>query len=189
MKARDINEEYFNWLCSLVDDSKPSNKYGYTKLLKYLYDTEFIYILPMDGNRYEDGISLRYRFGYEHNIEAPIIASCLDRDKGPCSILEMMVALAHRCEENITFNPELGIMSGKWFWMMVSNLGLGGMTDNCFDDEFVNSVIWRFLDREYSHDGEGGLIYIPNSQYDMRTTEIWYQMMRYLSLYRRNGDI
>ena len=72
--------------------------------------------------------------------------------------------------------------------MMIKNLGLEGMTDSRFDEERVNSVVWRFLDRKYSYDGTGGLIRIPNSRYDLRTMEIWYQMMRYLSEYRRNGD-
>lgn len=184
--TRDIHSDYFDWLCSLVRDSKPSSRSSYKKLLTYLYNVEFVYIMPMDANRYEDGINLRYRFGYEHNIEDPVIASCLDTN--PCSILEMMVALAYRCEEHIMFNPSSGNKSGRWFWMMIKNLGLGNITDNRFDEEYVNSVVWRFLDRQYDPDGSGGLICIPNSKYDLRTMEIWYQMMRYLSEYRRNGD-
>jgi len=184
---RDLNGEYFNWLCSLVQDSKPSRKASYVKLLAYLHENDFIYVLPMDGNRYDDGINLRYRFGYENNIEAPIIASYLDNN--PCSILEMMVALAVRCEEHIMIDPNKGLRSGRWFWMMIKNLGLDNMCDSRFDPDLANFVIWRLLNRDYTHDGEGGLVYIPNSRYDMRTTEIWYQMMRYLSEYRRNvGD-
>lgn len=185
MITHDVNQEYFSWLCSIISDSKPSARASYDKLLNYLFDTEFVYVMPMDGNRYDDGINLRYRFGYDMGIDAPVIASCLDIK--PCSILEMMVALAFRCEEHITYNPNNGLMSGRWFWMMIRNLGLVNMTDRKFDEEYVNSVVWRFLDRQYSRDGEGGLIYIKNSPYDMRTMEIWYQMQRYLSEYRRNG--
>lgn len=184
--ARDIYSEYFEWLCSLVRDSKPSSRSSYKKLLSYLYTTEFIYILPMDANRYEDGINLRYRFGYEQGIEDPVIASCLDVN--PCSILEMMVALSFRCEEHIMYNPSVGSRIGRWFWMMIRNLGLDDMSDSRFDDEYVNCVIWRFLDRQYSFDGSGGLIRIPDTKYDLRSMEIWYQLMRYLSEIRRNGD-
>ena len=186
MVIHDVNRDYFEWLCSLVSDSKPNRRASYNHLLEYLYSTEFVYTLPMDGNRYDDGINLRYRFGYEHNIDGPVIASCLDIK--PCSIFEMMVALAFRCEEHIMYNPSCGMMSGRWFWMMISNLGLKDMTDRNYDGEYVNSVIWRFLDRKYSYDGEGGLIYIKDSKYDMRSMEIWYQMQRYLSEYRRNGE-
>lgn len=184
--TRDLNSEYFEWLCSLIRDSKPKKNVSYRNLMVYLYHTEFSFILPMDENRCVDGIDLRYRFGYEHNIEAPVIASYLDNS--PCSVLEMMVALAFRCEEHIMFNPEDGVRSGRWFWQMIQNLGLSEMYDSKYDEELVNSIIWRFLNRGYDHDGEGSLVYIPNSQYDLRTMEIWYQMMRYLSEYRRNGD-
>ena len=181
--TRDINSDYFEWLCSLVKDSKPLKNVSYKKLLWCLHSTEFVYFVPMDANRYEDGINLRYRFGDENNVEDPVIASCLDIN--PCSILEMMVALALRCEEHIMVNPEKGLMSGRWFWMFVKNLGLDDMHDARFDEDQADSVIQRFLNRDYSHDGEGGLIYIPNCQYDLRDMEIWYQMMRYLSEYRR----
>ena len=184
--TRDIQKDYFDWLCSMVKDSKPSSRSSYRRLLAYLFSTEFVYVMPMDGNRYEDGINLRYRYGYEHGIADPVIASCLDTS--PCSIFEMMVALSTRCEEHIMLNPDAGAQAGRWFWMMIKNLGLEGMTDSRFDEERVNSVVWRFLDRKYSYDGTGGLIRIPNSRYDLRTMEIWYQMMRYLSEYRRNGD-
>lgn len=183
MITHELNSEYFEWLCSLVSDSKPERHVSYKRLLWYLHSIEFTYIIPMDGNRYEDGISLRYRFGYEHNIEDPVIASCLDIN--PCSILEMMVALAFRCEEHIMVNPSKGLMSGRWFWMFIKNLGLDDMHDSRFDERQADSVIQRFLNRDYSRDGEGGLIYIPNCQYDLRKMEIWYQMMRYLSEYRR----
>ena len=104
--TRDIQKDYFDWLCSMVKDSKPSSRSSYRRLLAYLFSTEFVYVMPMDGNRYEDGINLRYRYGYEHGIADPVIASCLDTS--PCSIFEMMVALSTRCEEHIMLNPDAG---------------------------------------------------------------------------------
>jgi len=53
-------------------------------------------MLPMDGNRAEDGIDLRYRFGYEKEYEGSTIASYLDNS--PCSVLEMLIALAFRAK-------------------------------------------------------------------------------------------
>ena len=186
MITNDVNGEYFKWLCSLVADSRPKGRVSYKRLLNYLHHIEFVYTIPMDSNRYADGVNLRYRFGYEHGIDSPVVASCLDIY--PCSILEMMVALAFRCEEHIMYNPNYGMRAGRWFWMMIKNLGLIDMTDGHFDEEHINSVIWRFLDRQYSYDGEGGLIRIPDCPYDMRSMEIWYQMQRYLSQYNRNGE-
>lgn len=179
-----IQNSYFRWLCSMVSDSKPG-RYTYNKLLSYLDNAEFTFVLPMDENRCADGVDLRYRFGDEKDIPGPVIASCLD-DR-PCSILEMMVALAIRCEESIMVDPDNGAKPGRWFWKMIENLGLITMTDDHFDEEHVNGIVWRFLNRDYKPDGAGGLAYIPNTDYDMRSMEIWYQMMHYLTEYLKNG--
>ena len=181
--ARDINQEYFSWLCYLIDENKCRQ---YSRLITYLHTTEFVYIMPMDGNRYDDGINLRYRFGNDNNIEDPVIASCLD-DKS-CSILEMMVSLSVRVEEHIMQNPDNGLQPGRWFWMMIDNLGLSDQTDRNYDSEYANSIIWRFLNRQYDSDGRGGLIYLPSSRCDLRDVEIWYQMMWYLSEYNNVNE-
>lgn len=177
--TRDLNSEYFEWLCSLVRDSKPVKRVSYKHLMIYLHHTAFIYINAMDSNRYTDGIDLRYRFGYETGIDESIIASCLDNN--PCSVFEMMIALAFRCEEQIMVNPMFGLMSGRWFWKMISNLGLDEMYDSNYDEDMVNSIIYRFLNRGYGPNGEGNLVYMPNCPEDLRTMDIWYQMMRYLN--------
>jgi hypothetical protein len=92
----ELIDQYFDWMYQLVVDDRYSNK-SYRKLFSRLYDTEFTYTIPMDGNRAEDGIDLRYRFGREHLYSDAMVASYLD-DR-PCSILEMMIALSIRCEE------------------------------------------------------------------------------------------
>ena len=65
--TQDINSEYFEWMCSLVRDSKPLKNVSYRDLLWYLHSTEFVYIIPMDANRSSDGIDLRYRFGHDNH--------------------------------------------------------------------------------------------------------------------------
>jgi hypothetical protein len=178
MTRHELNEEYFDWMCSLIYDENHSKRHSYKKLLTYLNGIEFIYIIPQDGNRFEDGVDLRYRFGYERGFSDPIIASYLD-DK-PCSVLEMLVALSFRCEEHIMDDPEIGNRTGKWFWTMIDNLDLGRMNDSSFNSAEADRIINRFLNREYESDGTGGLFVIPDSHYDMRSVEIWYQLMWYL---------
>lgn len=174
MKNRLINE-YFEWMYQLVCGNVKNA--SYRKLLCQLYDTVFDYSLAMDGNRAEDGIDLRYRFGYEHNLEGSVIASCLD-DK-ECSVLEMMVALAIRCEEHIMDNPDIGDRTGQWFMNMIKNLGLIEMTDDHFTREYVAQILTRFLDRKYERNGDGGLFTVNHDRIDMRSVEIWYQAMWY----------
>lgn len=178
MTNDELNNSYFEWMYRLISDERCPKRVTYHKLLRYLHDTDFAYTIPMDGNRAEDGIDLRYRFGYENSYEDRIIAACLDYR--PCSILEMMVALAIRCEEHIMDDPDIGNRTGQWFWSMISNLGLKHMSDEKFDSEYVDSVISKFLNREYRRNGEGGLFKVENSRRDLRSAEIWYQMCWYL---------
>lgn len=177
MTKREVNDEYFKWMCALVPNSV-SKRLSYRKLLRCLNSIDFNYIIDMDGNRAEDGTELRYRFGYEYDLEGPVIAAYLD-DR-PCSILEMMIALSIRCEEHIMGDPDIGDRTGFWFWKMINNLGLTDMTDSNYDEDYIYHVIDRFLKRRYDRNGHGGLFSIDRCRHDLRTAEIWYQMMWYL---------
>ena len=171
-----IREEYFDWLYELVCKQRYSNRISYKKLLTHLHNTVFRYSILKDQNRAEDGICLRYRFTDEYYS----IKDAEKYLKGPCSVLEMMVALAVRCEENIMDDPNIGDRTGQWFWEMIGNLGLGSMNDTRFDIIYVDEVISKFLDRKYSPDGRGGLFTIKNCDCDLRKVEIWYQLCWYL---------
>ncbi len=172
----ELIKKYFEWMYQLV--CRNVKRVSYKKLFCQLYDTPFYYSIAMDGNRAEDGVDLRYRFGYENDIEDSAIASYLD-DK-ECSVLEMMVALSIRCEEHIMDDPDIGDRTGKWFLIMVENLGLKKMTDEYFNEGYVAQVLNRFLNRDYERNGEGGLFMVRHSNIDMRSVEIWYQAMWYL---------
>lgn len=177
MVRDDVLNEYFDWICQLVSDKQYIGDRSYRKLLSKLHNISFTYTIDMDGNRAADGIDLRYRFGYERNYEDYIIASFLD-DK-PCSVLEMIVALALRCE-TIMEDPDYGDRTGEWFWGMIESLGLESMDDTSFNRDYVDDVIDIFLSRDYGRDGRGGLFTIKHPKRDLRTVEIWYQMNWYL---------
>ena len=178
MTRSKLNSEYFSWMCQLVCSRQYTRGLSYRKLLRFLHNVDFNYTIAMDGNREEDGIDLRYRFGHENSYEHAMITAYLDNR--PCSILEMMIALAIRCEEHIMDDPDIGNRTGLWFWGMVSNLGLEVMTDAEFDEDYADRVITRFLNRDYGRNGEGGLFTVERYGKDLRTVEIWYQMCWYL---------
>ena len=178
MNRNTLNNEYFQWMYDLVIGDEPTRHSSYQRLLSYLHNREFVYTIGMDGNRAEDGIDLRYRFAYENDYDDAMVARYLD-DK-PCSILEMMVALAIRCEEHIMDNPDVGNRTGQWFWNMVETLGLISMDDRHFDERYTESVVDRFLNRDYKRNGKGGLFEVKNCRRDLRGVEIWYQMCWYL---------
>ena len=175
-----IKNEYFEWLYEYVCGERFSKTISYRKLLMRLHDTKFRYTIPMDSNREEDGVDLRWRFAsrYENPKDQNYVMDCLI---GLCSVLEMMVALAIRCEENIMDDPNVGDRTGQWFWGMIRSLGLGDMTDDRFDRKFVDETIERFLNRDYEPNGKGGLFTIKNCKKDLRTVEIWYQLCWYLN--------
>ena len=162
------NNEYFEWLCDLVCKGRYSGSISYTKLLYRLYTTEFIYLVPMDQNRAEDGLDLRSKFG-------------ISRHGSPCSVLEMLIALSIRCEDDIMDDFSYGDRRAQWFWMMITNLGLGAMYDHNYDQKHVDSVLSVFINRRYAPDGTGGLFPIRGCEYDMRDVEIWVQLSWYLS--------
>lgn len=171
-----IEQEYFDWLVCIVCGDKKSRAVSYEKLLAYLHSVEFTYTIPRDQSRYDDGVYMRYRFSLARGYD-----DIFNKIKGPCSVLEMMVALAVRCEKTIMDNPDYGDRTGQWFWGMVVNLGLGSMTDSRFNERVAEERILRFLNREYDPDGRGGLFTIRNCKYDVREFEIWWQMCHYLN--------
>lgn len=177
MTRDELINEYFDWMCQFVSDKRYTGGQPYRKLLSKLHNIDFTYTIDMDGNRAADGIDLRYRFGCECGYEDYIITSFLD-DR-PCSILEMMISLAIRCE-NIMEDPKTGNRTAQWFWEMISNLGLYEMCDYNFDRKYVENVIDIFLNRNYKRNGKGGLFIIKHPKRDLRTVEIWYQMNWYL---------
>lgn len=178
-RENEIRDEYFYWLVGLVCKNRYSSYISFEKLLRYLHDTEFTYSIKRDKNRAGDGIGLRWRFvsDYWRPVSYDHILACLD---GPCSVFEMMVALAIRCEESIMDNPSMGDRTGQWFWGMVVNLGLGSMTDERFDAGYVEDTVARFLSRKYDPNGKGGLFTIRNCDQDLRKVEIFHQLCWYL---------
>jgi hypothetical protein len=169
-----INDEYFEWMCDAIDLQRFSKQVTYRKLLAHLHNIEFVWSIPMDDNRADDGVQLRRRFALSCDD-----AGLADYILGPCSVLEMMVALAIRCESFMD-DAAVGDRAGQWFWGMIHNLGLSNMIDSKFDINFVDNVIWRFLNRDYEPDGRGGLFTVKHYPQDMRTVEIWWQLSWYL---------
>lgn len=169
------NNAYFSWLCGAVDSSDHPDRY--CRLLLKLFDTTFVFSIAGDGNRADDGVELRYRFCYESGLPQAAVSELDDR---PCSVLEMMVALAIRCENHIMSDPEIGNRTGVWFFKMLSNLGLDKMTDEIFDEDLVEAALTRMMDRTYRPNGRGGLFAVRNPKRDLRSVEIWMQMCWYL---------
>ena len=172
-----IENEYFEWMYNIATKGMFSKNISFRKLLMHLHSIDFIYSIPKDGGRAGDGIDLRYRFLYEYNGKE----DAENYIHGPCSVLEMILALAIRCEETMMDNPKLGDRTKQWFWGMITNLGLGSMENSRYDKKYVEEVVDNFLHRRYQANGKGGLFTVNNADDDLRKVEIWYQLCWYLN--------
>ena len=122
-----IENEYFDWMYDMVCERRFYGDNSYWDLLNRLHNTPFRYILSMDENRASNGIELRWRFAVRCGF-----SDVPDELRGPCSVLEMLIALAMDCEDWMD-DASYGDRTSQWFWGMITNLGLGAMTDDRFD--------------------------------------------------------
>ncbi len=180
MTRLELSRRYFDWMYHKVCAGKRAS---YRKLLRHLDRLEFNYTLPLDANRAEDGVDLRYTFGEEKNLDMAAVAKLLDARE--CTVLEMMVALCLRCEY-IMGDSDIGDRTSNWFWSMLRSLELERMTDERFDRHIVDAHIDRFLNKEYWADGHGGLFTVPGTR-DACHIDIWQQACRYINYVREGG--
>ena len=175
---------YFDWLLKEVnfmggfDGGKvptgsrqlPSDYYI---LMRKLHETDFKWVIDRDENRAKDGLALRSVFF--NDIE--ITSAAFIRD---CSILEMLVGLAIRVEEEYIGDP-MEPHPEIFFWDMIHNLGLDTMDDGHFDEVKCDKIINIWMKREFDSDGLGSPWPLKFVTFDSREAEIWRQVMAYLS--------
>lgn len=171
-------DDYNEWLYS-VAISTINERCDHSKLLSKLNNIPYNYIHPMDVNRYDDGIDLRFRFGYEEGYSDIEIENYLNIRE--CSVLEMMVALARRIEDNIMFDVRYGHQYSRWFFEMLKSLGLYLMNNENFNAAYVDDRVAKFMQRQYQPNGNGGLFTIDDPRIDMRNIEVWQQANIFLT--------
>lgn len=162
------DNSYFLWLLNRIDDG--SGRVGeYEELLWYLYNREFTWVIEHDANRAAYGLDLRYEFS----------PSYYDGEK-PCSVLEMLVALAYCWEHEITYDYRLGDRSAVWFWLMLENLGLLDVYGDPSFDQEIEEIVNIWLKREFSHTGFGSPFPLLIPHRDQRKIEIWLQVQDFV---------
>lgn len=163
-------DDYFYWLTGLLNDDYILETYQ--KLLWRMLETEFTWTVEYDGNRAADGLYLRKLYYRETGERDP-----MERE---CSVLEMLVAMCRRCEEELMYDPDIGDRTGYWFMVILKNLGLNVYDDYNFDCDSVDTIIQRFLDRDYEMDGVGSAFPCVVFSADIRKKDLWWQMNRFL---------
>lgn len=161
-----VDNEYYQWLLRKINYI-PGDSYD--ELLEYLHSISFHWDVNYDGNRYEDGIQLRSIFMFEEGWNT------LPKINEECSVLEMLISLAHRIENDVMWDGESDKTS-EWFWIMIHNLGFSTHNKEEWDD-----ILEIFMYRQYDENGNGGLFPLKNGvRNDQRGVEIWDQMQQYM---------
>lgn len=166
-----LDELYLKWLYSQVGDPEAQNPIRtYWKILRQLFTKEFVWIVPNDDNRVQDGKDLRHEFAAQTNL------TITDQNwmMLGCSIFELLVGLSRRLAFQCEGEPR------DWFWHLMGNLQLIYCDKKRYSEQQVDAVLERLIWRQYESDGVGGLFPLKRADKDQRQTEIWNQMCAYI---------
>ena len=161
-------EDYYIWITELVNlDSHR----GYSKLVSFLFDTEFFWEVALDRNRAGDGKELRFdwvMWSDYHDDD-----SWVDT---PCSVLEMLIALARRIRVDIM--PDYDIELADWFWKIISNMGLDRYDNSHFNSDEICEKLCYFSEKKQHK----MLIFNTKTEKsELESMDIWNQMQRWLA--------
>lgn len=179
MTEAEVRQSYFEWLCDKVRAN--SEEDSYYILMKDLHNRQFIPIIDNDANRAYDGMELRERFvatelQYEDAWKMDMAAEC--------TVLELLVALAMEMDYQLCTDDH--DYAYKYFWEMLSNLGLSRFKDSTYAERRpsamfqIDAILDDFLIRDYEPDGTGNIFPLKYPTEDQRGVEMWYQMQAYL---------
>ena len=171
---------YFNWLCDII-----KGRY-YEELLLKLFTTEFRSPDGRDSSRIFDGLKLRAHLEKECRRNY----SCGRHDG--CSFLEMLIGLAIRLDNDVMYEIRYGDRHVDWFWMFIDNMDLSQGTDGNWNyswSKFVDKKLYDIMAHNYKKNGEGGMFSISDRKEDMRSADIWRQLMWWVSENIKNGVI
>jgi len=156
-------ENYLKWLIRQIE---PDRDRDYTDLFGILHAKEFVWLIPNDDNRLEDGLDIRAEFFNGHGKHTHL----------PCSVLEVILGLSRR----LAFAA--GGEEARWAWVLIENLELHRMSGRIGDirAERIGDVLERLVWRTYQPDGIGGFFPLAWPPQDQRQVELWYQMHAYI---------
>lgn len=161
-----IDIDYFEWLVSQID-VRTNRTYMY--LFERMHNLEFVWTVPRDHNRVQDGLDLRTEFKHEWN-----------HHQGPnldmVTILEVLIGVSRRVAFHTDGNNRL------WAWKLLKNLRLTKMSDPVDDNKIkkIEEILYNLVWRNYHPSGQGGFFPLRRPVDDQTKVEIWYQMNAYV---------
>lgn len=155
-------DRYLDYLTSQI---RPYRERSFRELYELMLAKEFVWFVPNDDNRIDDGLEIRCEFFHRD-----------DALKIGCSVLEVIIGLSRRIAFIVGGSPD------HWAWELITNLELHRMSGHIGRkraneiDEILERLIWR----TYEPDGCGGLFPLAWPPADMRQIELWYQMSAWI---------
>lgn len=166
---------YMEWMVRTMHGDK------HRILFDILHNMEFKWNMEWDEHRASDGRNLRNRFASESESDFDMD----DATDWPCSVLEMLVALAYSIEDTIMYDYEKGDRTHIWFWTMMRNIGLDFCTDEWMMQkgkdgvEYIDDVWRKVAERRYEANGCGGLFPLKEPAENQQDVELWFQANAY----------
>lgn len=145
---------------------------SYTKVLKKLDDIVYrSNTVPSIKQFNNNRIANVYEFRNDYNIY---------RSTAP-TVLEILVVLAIRIDDEFLYTNERGNNPADWFWVMLECMGLTQYSDEVFDASDVELIIYNFMDNNYLPDGTGSVGHVP-AHLDARDMDLWSISTNYVTL-------
>lgn len=171
-----LDELYLQWLYRHIGSVRIKNPdKTYWNLARQLYDKEFVWFVPNDDNRAEDGRDLRDEFVLQEDIDPDDVTQTWM--ELPCSMLELILSLSR----HLAFETDGEVRD--WFWRLIDNLDIL-IPDSEYDldgSEIIDEALEAVIHRDYDYDGhEGGLFPLRHARHDQTKVELWYQLNEYL---------
>lgn len=171
-----MDELWDNYLKYLIYEYGLDHFPQYGKLFDILHHMEFVWFIDRDDNREDDGVRLRddYKIPYELlEYEDEFMDHW-------CSVLEMLIALAVRVEDEFIGDPN-DEHPESFILEMLNNLELCIYKGYGYRKEDVIKIVDRWLNRRFKKDGYGSPFPVKYDPRDQRKMEIWDQMNSYIS--------
>jgi len=159
-----IDYDYYNWLTSQIFTPRERT---FEELFSRMHNLEFVWFIPNDDNRLQDGLDLRAEFlnGRRPNLTLQ-----------GATVLEVLVALSRRVAFTAGGDAEM------WAWRLLKNLRLNKASDpiTAAKETRIEETLYALIWRTYEPSGQGGFFPLRFPNQDQTKLEIWFQMNAYI---------
>lgn len=186
MNNEELKTKYLDYLMDRAGLEKDGPD-GYSELCKKLMRSDFLPLIDKDGNRCCECLEIRNDF--LDGMDDTDYDDILTMEEGFCAtgtMMEILIVLGEKmCFEMA--DSEYEASTRKWILEMIDNCGLDRYaTNDSYDEQSVDTILYTVIFREIGWDGEGGLFPLFMPQRDQRKLELIGQMNDYLE---ENYDI